>query len=68
MECIEELSLIAKIPMPKIYIIDDPSPNAFAAGNSPETASVAATTGIFEVEPRRIRGRYGSRSFTYPKL
>ncbi|SBO17310.1 zinc metalloprotease HtpX [Carnobacterium divergens] len=45
---VEELSLIAKIPMPKIYIIDDPSPNAFAAGNSPETASVAATTGILE--------------------
>ncbi|MGX7420493.1 zinc metalloprotease HtpX [Carnobacterium gallinarum] len=45
---VEELSLVARIPMPKIYIIDDPSPNAFAAGNSPENASVACTTGILE--------------------
>lgn len=45
---VEELSIVARIPMPKIYIIDDPSPNAFAAGNSPEKASVACTTGILE--------------------
>lgn len=44
----DELSLIARIPMPKIYIINDPSPNAFAAGDSPQTASVACTTGLLE--------------------
>ncbi|PLS32647.1 zinc metalloprotease HtpX [Carnobacterium maltaromaticum] len=45
---VEELSIVARIPMPKIYIIDDPSPNAFAAGNSPDNASVACTTGLLD--------------------
>lgn len=43
---VEDMALIAKVPMPKIYVIQDDSPNAFAAGISPETAAVAATTGL----------------------
>jgi len=45
---VEELSLVARVPMPKIYVIDDQSPNAFASGNSPDKASVAVTTGLME--------------------
>ena len=45
---VEELSLVGKVPMPKIYVIDDKSPNAFASGNSPEKSSIAVTTGLME--------------------
>jgi heat shock protein HtpX len=43
---VEGLSIAAGIPMPKIYVIDDPAPNAFAVGTSPQKASVAFTTGL----------------------
>lgn len=43
---VENLSLGDGVPMPKVYIINDPSPNAFATGRDPKHASVAATTGI----------------------
>ncbi|MHC5120968.1 MAG: M48 family metallopeptidase [Planctomycetota bacterium] len=44
---VEEMTLAANLPkMPKIYIINDPSPNAFATGRSPETASIAVTAGL----------------------
>ncbi|WP_073155229.1 zinc metalloprotease HtpX [Seinonella peptonophila] len=46
---IENLSMVARIPRPKIYLIDDPSPNAFATGISPENAAVAVTTGLLEI-------------------
>lgn len=45
---VENLSIAAGQPMPKVYIIDDPSPNAFATGRDPEHAVVAVTTGILE--------------------
>lgn len=45
---VEELSIAARIPMPKIYIVKDPSPNAFATGIKPEKGAVAFTTGILE--------------------
>lgn len=45
---VEDMALVAKIPMPKVYIVNDPSPNAFATGNSPKNAAVAVTTGILE--------------------
>ena len=43
---VENLSITAGLPMPKVYIIDDPSPNAFATGRDPNHAVVAVTTGI----------------------
>jgi heat shock protein HtpX len=46
---IENLSITAGIPTPKIYVIDDPSPNAFATGRDPNHASVAMTTGLLKV-------------------
>ncbi|MCA9334544.1 M48 family metalloprotease [Candidatus Saccharibacteria bacterium] len=45
---VENLSITIGIPMPKVYIIDDPAPNAFATGRDPKHAIVAATTGILE--------------------
>lgn len=46
---VEELSRRAGLPMPRVYVIDDPSPNAFATGRDPEHAAVAATTGILRM-------------------
>lgn len=46
---VENLSIATGTPMPKVYIINDPAPNAFATGRDPEHASVAATTGILEI-------------------
>ena len=45
---VEELSISAGVPMPKIYIIDDTAPNAFATGRDPEHAVVAITTGLLQ--------------------
>lgn len=45
---VEELSIAARVPMPKVYIINDPSPNAFATGTKPEKGVVAFTTGLLE--------------------
>jgi heat shock protein HtpX len=45
---VEDMALVGKVPMPKVFIIDDPSPNAFATGNDPKHAAVAVTSGIME--------------------
>jgi heat shock protein HtpX len=46
---VENLTITEGMPMPKVYIIDDPAPNAFATGRDPKHAIVAATSGILEV-------------------
>jgi heat shock protein HtpX len=46
---VERLARQAGLPMPKVYVIPDPSPNAFATGRNPEHAAVAATEGILQV-------------------
>ncbi|TSB45808.1 zinc metalloprotease HtpX [Alkalicoccobacillus porphyridii] len=45
---VDSLSLVAQIPQPRIFIIQDASPNAFAAGTSPKKAAVAVTTGLLD--------------------
>ena len=45
---VTDMAMIAKVPMPRIFIIEDESPNAFATGSSPENAAVAVTTGLLE--------------------
>jgi heat shock protein HtpX len=46
---VERLTRQAMLPMPKVYVIPDPSPNAFATGRNPDHAAVAATEGILQV-------------------
>ena len=46
---VENLSITTGLPMPKVYIIDDKVPNAFATGRDPKHASVAATTGLIDI-------------------
>lgn len=46
---VENLSITLGMPMPKVYVIDDPAPNAFATGRDPKHAVVAATTGLMDV-------------------
>ena len=43
---VEEMAIASGLPMPKVYVIDDPAPNAFATGQTPETGIVCVTTGL----------------------
>lgn len=49
---VEDMAMVAQVPMPRVFIIDDPSPNAFATGNDPKHSAVAATTGLMQMMNR----------------
>ncbi len=49
---VENLSITAGLPMPKVYVVNDPAPNAFATGRNPEHAVVATTTGLLQILTR----------------
>lgn len=49
---VENLAITAGLPMPKVYVVHDPAPNAFATGRNPEHAVVAATTGLLAMLDR----------------
>lgn len=49
---VENLAITAGLPMPKVYVVNDPAPNAFATGRDPKHAVVAATTGLLQILDR----------------
>ena len=54
---VQEMALAAGLPMPKVYLIDDTAPNAFATGRDPEHASIAVTTGLLQkVDREELQG------------
>ena len=54
---VENLAITEGLPMPKIYIIEEPAPNAFATGRNPEHASVAITTGLLQIlDDKELQG------------
>jgi heat shock protein HtpX len=48
-DVVEEMAVATGLPRPKVYVIDDPDPNAFATGRDPQSACIAATTGLLAI-------------------
>ena len=54
---VEEMSIAAGLPKPRVYVVHDPAPNAFATGKDPDHAAIAATTGLIEkMERSELQG------------
>jgi len=57
---VENLCIATGTPMPHLYVVDDPAPNAFATGRTPEEAAITVTTGLFELmTDRELEGVLG---------
>jgi heat shock protein HtpX len=57
---VREMAIAANVPMPKVYVIDDTAPNAFATGRDPQHASVAITSGLLEkLDREELQGVMG---------
>ena len=57
---VENLCITTGTPMPKLYVVEDPAPNAFATGRKPEEAAITVTTGLFEqMNDRELEGVLG---------
>ncbi len=52
MNVVTEMAIAAGVPMPRVYLIDDPDPNAFATGRDPDHAAIAVTTGLLATMTR----------------
>ena len=60
MNVVRELTIAGNLPMPKVYVIDDTAPNAFATGRDPAHASVAVTSGLLEkLDREELQGVLG---------
>ena len=60
MNVVREMTIAANVPMPKVYMIDDTAPNAFATGRDPAHASIAITTGLLEkLDREELQGVIG---------
>jgi heat shock protein HtpX len=60
MNVVQEMAIAAGVPMPKVYVIEDTAPNAFATGRDPQHASVAITTGLLEkLDREELQGVLG---------
>jgi heat shock protein HtpX len=60
MNVVREMAIAANIPMPKVHVIDDSAPNAFATGRDPQHASIAVTTGLLEkLDREELQGVIG---------
>ncbi len=60
MNVVREMAVAANVPMPKVYVIDDTAPNAFATGRDPAHASVAITTGLLQkLDREELQGVLG---------
>ena len=60
MNVVQEMAIAANVPMPRVYVIDDTAPNAFATGRDPQHASVAITTGLLQkLDREELQGVLG---------
>ena len=60
MNVVRELAIASNIPMPKVYVVNDTAPNAFATGRDPRHASIAVTTGLLEkLDREELQGVIG---------
>src|SRR5947209_4998820 len=60
MNVVQEMAIASNVPMPKVYIIEDTAPNAFATGRNPKNASVAITTGLLQkLDREELQGVLG---------